>query len=108
FLQLIMRKLRRLPKPGRAAVIVPNGTLFDSGVTARIREELLKEFNLHTIVRLPEGVFAPYTDINTNLLFFDRSQATREIWFYEQPMPIGRKRYTKTQPLRSEELAGCL
>src|SRR5947199_574227 len=69
FLQLIMRKVRRAPKPGRAAVVAPNGTLFGDGVCARIKEELLKEFNLHTIVRLPNGVFAPYTPIPTNLLF---------------------------------------
>jgi len=66
-LQLIMRKLKRSPKPGRAGVVVPNGTLFGDGVSARIKEELLKEFNLHTIVRLPNGVFVPYTSIPTNL-----------------------------------------
>ena len=66
FLQLIMRKLRRPPRPGRAGVVVPNGTLFGDGVCARIKEELLKDFNLHTIVRLPNGVFAPYTGIPTN------------------------------------------
>ena len=82
FLQLIMRKLRRQPTsrrlgPARAAVVVPNGTLFGDGVCARIKEELLKEFNLHTIVRLPNGVFAPYTSIPTNLLFFDRSGPTQ-------------------------------
>ena len=83
-------------KPGRAGVVVPNGTLFGDGVCARIKEELLKEFNLHTIVRLPNGVFAPYTSIPTNLLFFDRSGPTREVWYYEQPLPEGRKKYTKT------------
>jgi type I restriction enzyme M protein len=108
FLQLIMRKLRRQPKPGRAAVVVPNGTLFGDGVCARIKEELLKEFNLHTIVRLPNGVFAPYTSIPTNLLFFDRSGPTGEIWYYEQPLPAGRKNYTKTQPVQFEEFSGCL
>ena len=100
FLQLIMRKLRRQPtpagRPARAAVVVPNGTLFGDGVCARIKEELLKEFNLHTIVRLPNGVFAPYTSIPTNLLFFDRSGPTKEVWYYEQPLPEGRKNYTKT------------
>ena len=70
---------------GRAAVVVPNGTLFGDGVCARIKEDLLKNFNLHTIVRLPNGVFAPYTCIPTNLLFFDRSGPTKEIWYYEQP-----------------------
>lgn len=108
FLQLIMRKLRRIPKPGRAAVIVPNGTLFGDGVCARIKEELLKEFNLHTIVRLPNGVFAPYTSIPTNLLFFDRSGSTKEIWYYEQPLPEGRKQYSKTQSMQFEEFADCL
>jgi type I restriction enzyme M protein len=108
FLQLIMRKLRRTPNPGRAAVVVPNGTLFGDGVCARIKEDLLKNFNLHTIVRLPNGVFAPYTSIPTNLLFFDRSGPTKEISYYEQPLPEGRKQYTKTQPLQFEEFADCL
>lgn len=108
FLQLIMRKLRRHPKPGRAALIVPNGTLFGDGVCARIKEDLLKDFNLHTIVRLPNGVFAPYTSIPTNLLFFDRSGPTEQVWYYEQPLPEGRKNYSKTQPLQYEEFADCL
>jgi type I restriction enzyme M protein len=105
FLQLIMRKLRRQGGTSRAAVVVPNGTLFGDGVCARIKEELLKEFNLHTIVRLPNGVFAPYTGINTNLLFFDRSGPTREVWYYEHPLPEGRKNYTKTAPIQFEEFA---
>jgi type I restriction enzyme M protein len=105
FLQLIMRKLRRTPNGGRAAVVVPNGTLFGDGVCARIKEELLKEFNLHTIVRLPNGVFAPYTGIPTNILFFERSGLTREVWYYEQPVPEGRKNYTKTAPIQFEEFA---
>lgn len=108
FLQFIMRKLRRQPRPGRAAVVVPNGILFGDGICARIKEELLKEFNLHTIVRLPNGVFAPYTSISTNLLFFDRSGPTGEIWYYEQPLPEGRKGYSKTVPIQYEEFAGCL
>jgi type I restriction enzyme M protein len=103
-----MRKLRRQPKPGRAAVVAPNGVLFGDGVCARIKEDLLKNFNLHTIVRLPNGVFAPYTSIPTNLLFFDRSGPTREIWYYEQPLPEGRKNYTKTKPMQFEEFADCL
>src|SRR5207248_4387044 len=108
FLQLIMRKMRRARKPGRAAVVAPNGTLFAGGVAERIKEELLKEFNLHTIVRLPNGVFAPYTSIPTNILFFDRAGSTREVWYYEQPLPEGRKTYTKTQPMRFEEFADCI
>ncbi|HUX75789.1 MAG TPA: class I SAM-dependent DNA methyltransferase [Anaerolineae bacterium] len=108
FLQLLMRKLRRLPRPGRAGVVVPNGTLFADGVAARIKEHLLKNFRLHTVVRLPNGVFAPYTSIPTNLLFFDGSGSTEEIWYYEQPLPEGRKNYTKTRPLRYEEFQPLL
>jgi type I restriction enzyme M protein len=108
FLQLIMRKLRRQGGKSRAAVVVPNGTLFGDGVCARIKEELLKEFNLLTIVRLPNGVFAPYTGIPTNVLFFDRSGPTREVWYYEQPLPEGRKNYTKTAPIQFEEFAECI
>ena len=111
FLQLIMRRLRRQPskvgRPARAAVVVPNGTLFGDGVCARIKENLLKDFNLHTIVRLPNGVFAPYTSIPTNLLFFDRSRPTKDVWYYEHPLPEGRKNYTKTAPLQFEEFAAC-
>jgi type I restriction enzyme M protein len=108
FLQLIMRKLRATPKPGRAAVVVPNGTLFGDGVCARIKQELLTKFNLHTIIRLPNGVFAPYTNIPTNLLFFDRTGPTKQVWYYEQPLPEGRRTYTKTQPLQYEEFTDCL
>jgi type I restriction enzyme M protein len=67
-----------------------------------------KDFNLHTIVRLPNGVFAPYTSIPTNLLFFDRSGPMEDVWYYEHPLPNGRKNYTKTQPLQFEEFAPCL
>jgi len=113
FLQYVMRKLRvagfGADKGGRAAVVVPNGTLFDVGtVPALIKQHLLTEFNLHTIVRLPEGVFAPYTDIQANLLFFDRNGRTEDIWFYELPQPEGRRKYTKTAPLQYEEFADCL
>lgn len=111
FLQLIMRRLHRAPSKigyARAAVVVPNGTLFGDGVCARIKEELLKDFDLHTIVRLPNGVFAPYTSIPTNILFFDRSGPTKEVWYYEQPLPEGRKNYTKTQPVQYEEFKPCI
>jgi type I restriction enzyme M protein len=74
---------------------VPNGTLFGDGVAARIKEQLIKNFNLHTIVRLPNGVFAPYTSIPTNLVFFDRTGPTTDIWYYELPLPEGRKNYTQ-------------
>jgi type I restriction enzyme M protein len=107
FLQVIMRRLHRAPtpagRPARAAVVVPNGTLFGDGVCARIKEDLLTEFNLHTIVRLPNGVFAPYTGIPTNLLFFERGGPTREVWYYEHALPEGRKNYTKTAPLQFDE-----
>ncbi|MBE2241595.1 MAG: SAM-dependent DNA methyltransferase [Burkholderiaceae bacterium] len=122
FLQYIMRKLRVAGAPvpahqrdgkaavrgGRAAVVVPNGTLFGDGVSAVIKEELLKEFRLHTVVRLPQGVFAPYTDIPANLLFFERGGPTETIWFYELPLPEGRKKYSKTAPLQFDEFAGAL
>jgi type I restriction enzyme M protein len=113
FLQLIMRKLRRNPRagygPARAGVVVPNGTLFGDGVAARIKQELLTEFNLHTIVRLPNGVFAPYTSIPTNLLFFERTgKPTEDVWYYELPPPDGRKQYTKTAPIRLEDFSECL
>jgi type I restriction enzyme M protein len=111
FLQLIMRKLRRPvggSKGGRCGMVVPNGVLFGDGVCARIKEDLLKEFNLHTIVRLPNGVFAPYTGIPTNLLFFDRSGPTKEVWYYEQPLPADRKSYTKTASIQFEEFSDCL
>jgi type I restriction enzyme M protein len=108
FLQLIMRKLRVSPKPGRAAVVVPNGTLFGDGVCGRIKQEMLTKFNLHTIVRLPNGVFAPYTAIPTNILFFDRTGPTEYVWYYEQPLPDGKKNYTKTAPIQFEEFADCL
>jgi len=111
FLQLIMRKLRRPVggnKGGRCGMVVPNGVLFGDGICARIKEELLKDFNLHTIVRLPNGVFAPYTPIPTNLLFFDRSGPTKDVWYYEQPLPESRKNYTKTAPMQFEEFKDCL
>lgn len=114
FMQFIMRSL----KPGgRCGMVVPNGTLFGDGVSARIKEQLLRDFNLHTIVRLPNGVFAPYTSILTNLLFFDRPStalrsaqdlATDEIWFYEHTLPEGVKNYTKTRPMTFEEFAPLL
>lgn len=108
FLQLIMRRLRRKPRPGRAAVIVPDGTLFGDGVYARVKAALLQDFNLHTVVRLPLGVFEPYTSIPTNVLFFERGGPTTEIWYYEHPLPSDRKRYTKTKPLRFDEFEPML
>lgn len=110
FLQFIMRSLRRPKgdKPGgRCAMVLPNGPLFATGVAARIKQDLLENFNLHTIVRLPNGVFAPYTSIPTNLLFFQRDGPTKDIWYYELPLPERRKNYTKTKPLRDAEFEEC-
>jgi type I restriction enzyme M protein len=88
---------------GRAAVVLPDGTLFGEGVKTRIKQQLLEECDLHTIVRLPNGVFAPYTGIKTNLLFFTKGRPTEHIWYYEHPYPAGVKNYNKTKPIRIEE-----
>ncbi len=102
FLVLLMTLL----KPGgRAALVLPDGTLFGDGIKARIKEKLLEECNLHTIVRLPKGVFNPYTGIKTHLLFFTKGEPTKEVWFYEHTYPEGATSYSKTKPLRIEEFA---
>ncbi|WP_368250650.1 type I restriction-modification system subunit M [Intestinibacter bartlettii] len=93
----------RLSEKGRAGVVLPDGFLFGEGVKTKIKEKLLSEFNLHTIVRMPNGVFAPYTGINTNLLFFEKGEPTKDVWFFEHPLPKGYKNYTKTKPIKSEE-----
>lgn len=103
-----MRKLKRPGHGGRAAVVVPNGTLFGDGISGRIKEELLRDFNLHTIVRLLQGVFARHTDIPANLIFFDRQGPTQDIWYYELSAPEGRKTYSKTAPIQFDEFADCL
>ena len=100
FLVMIMRLLK---DGGRSGVVLPDGFLFGEGVKTRIKEKLLEECNLHTIVRLPNGVFSPYTDIQTNLLFFTKGEPTEEIWYFEHPFPEGYKKYTKTKPIRHEE-----
>ena len=100
FLVLIMHLLA---DGGRAGIVLPDGTLFGEGVKTRIKEKLLEECNLHTIVRLPNGVFNPYTSIKTNLLFFTKGEPTQEIWFYEHPYPPSYKSYSKTKPIRIEE-----
>ena len=112
FMQFVMRSLKH---GGRCGVVVPNGFLFGDGVAARVKAQMLRDFNLHTIIRLPNGVFAPYTSIPTNLLFFDRSggqgrtpsaptgMMTDEIWYYEHVLPEGVKNYTKTRPMQYEE-----
>ena len=101
---LFLVLIKHILKPGgRAALVLPDGTLFGEGVKTRIKEQLLSECNLHTIVRLPNGVFAPYTGIKTNLLFFTKGQPTGAVWFYEHPYPPGVKSYNKTKPIRIEE-----
>ena len=102
FLVLIMHLLK---DGGRAALVLPDGTLFGEGIKTRIKEQLLETCNLHTIVRLPNGVFNPYTGIKTNLLFFTKGTPTQEVWFYEHPYPPGYKSYSKTKPIRIEEFA---
>lgn len=101
FLVLIMKLLR---DGGKCGIVLPDGFLFGEGVKTRIKEKLLSEFNLHTIVRLPNGVFSPYTGIKTNLLFFEKdSRGTKDIWYFEHFLPEGYKTYNKTKPMRLEE-----
>jgi len=100
FLVLIVEMLK---EGGRAAVVLPDGTLFGEGVKTRIKEHLLRTCDLHTIVRLPKGVFAPYTSIKTNVLFFKKGRPTKEVWYYEHPYPEGYKSYSKTKPMRIQE-----
>jgi len=92
-----------LNENGRAGVVLPEGFLFGEGAKTTIKKTLLETFNLHTIIRLPQGVFEPYTDINTNLLFLEKGGPTKEIWYFEHPLPEGYKSYSKTRPLRYEE-----
>ena len=104
FLALIIRLL----KPGgRAAVVLPDGTLFGEGVKTRLKEHLMAECNLHTIVRLPNSVFRPYASIGTNLLFFEKGTPTEAIWFWEHRVPEGQKAYSMTKPIRLEHLDDC-
>jgi type I restriction enzyme M protein len=100
FMALIIKLLK---DRGRAAVVLPDGFLFGEGMKTRLKQSLLEECNLHTIVRLPNGVFNPYTGIKTNLLFFTKGEPTKQIWFYEHPYPEGVKSYNKTKPMRFEE-----
>lgn len=97
FIALIMHLLK--PDIGRAAIVLPDGFLFGEGTKTTIKKELLSEFNLHTIVRLPNGVFSPYTGIKTNLLFFEKGTPTKHVWFFEHPYPAGYKSYSRSNPL---------
>ncbi len=111
FFQYVLAMLKR--PGGRCGMVLPNGFLFGNGIAAQVKKLLLERCNLHTIVRLPNGVFAPYTSIPTNLLFFEAGEeqwdtpCTREVWFYEQSLPEGRSNYSKTKPLQFEEFADC-
>jgi type I restriction enzyme M protein len=105
FLALIIRLLK---SGGRAAVVLPDGSLFGEGVKTRLKETLMEECNLHTIVRLPNSVFKPYASVGTNLLFFEKGRPTEQIWFYEHRVPAGQKAYSMTKPIRVEHLQGCV
>lgn len=101
FLQHIMKKLK--PEDGaRCGMVVPEGTLFRGGAFASVKQELLEQFNLHTIVSLPPGTFAPYSDVKTALIFFERPGPTQEIWYYELPLPEGLKKFSKGSPIQDE------
>jgi type I restriction enzyme M protein len=105
FLALIIRLLK---SGGRAAVVLPDGSLFGEGVKTRLKEHLMEECNLHTIVRLPNSVFRPYASIGTNLLFFEKGTPTKETWFWEHLVPEGQKAYSMTKPIRFEHLKDCI
>lgn len=106
FMSVIMYRLK---KNGRAAVILPDGFLFGTdNAKVNIKKKLLREFNLHTIVRLPSSVFSPYTSITTNILFFDNTHPTQETWFYRLDMPEGYKHFSKTKPMKLEHFQPVL
>ena len=105
FLALIVRLLK---PDGRAAVVLPDGTLFGEGVKTRLKQHLMEDCNLHTIVRLPNSVFKPYASIGTNLLFFEKGKPTKDIWFWEHRVPEGQKAYSMTKPIRVEHLQHCI
>lgn len=100
FMALIIHLLK---EGGRCGVVLPDGFLFGEGVATRIKQTLLEKCNLHTIIRLPNGVFAPYTGIKTNLLFFEKGKPTKEVWYFEHPYPDGAKSYNKTKPIHIKE-----
>ena len=102
FLLLMIRYLR---DGGRAAIVLPDGSLTGDGVKQRIREEFLTQCNVHTIVRLPNSVFQPYASVATNLLFFTKGEPTKEIWYWEHKLPEGQKSYSKTKPIQKSEFA---
>lgn len=95
-----------LKKGGRAAIVLPDGSLTGDGVKERIRKKLLKDCNLHTIIRLPNSVFQPYASVATNLLFFTKGEKTKTVWYYEHKLPQGYKAYSKTKPIKLTEFDG--
>ena len=105
FLVLILELLK---DGGRCGVVLPDGSLFGEGVKTRIKERLIGECNLHTIVRLPNSVFRPYASIGTNLLFFEKGRPTTEVWYYEHRVVAGQKAYSKTRPIKLEYLQPCV
>jgi len=106
FLQHIMKKLK--PRDGaRCGMVVPEGTLFRTGAFADVKKDLLEQFRLHTVVSLPPGTFAPYSDVKTGLLFFERPGPTEEIWYYELPLPEGLKKFSKGSPVQDEHFAAA-
>lgn len=107
FMALVVKLLKSY---GRGAVVLPDGFLFGEGMKTRLKQMLLEQCQLHTVVRLPNGVFNPYTGIKTNILFFTKKPetewpATQEVWFYEHPYPEGVTSYNKTRPMQVEEFA---
>ncbi len=92
-----------LKSNGRAGIVLPDGVLFEEGVATAVKKKLLAECNVHTIVRLPQGVFNPYAGVNTNLVFFEKGQSTKEVWYYQLPLPEGLKQYTKNRGITHEE-----
>jgi type I restriction enzyme M protein len=95
--------IQLLKEGGRAGIVLPDGSLTGEGVKQRVRQKLLEDCNVHTIVRLPQSVFAPYATVNTNLIFFEKGKKTKEIWYYEHTLPEGAKAYNKTKPISIEE-----
>jgi len=98
--------IQLLNKGGRAGIVLPDGSLTGEGVKQRVRQKLLEDCNVHTIIRLPQSVFAPYATVNTNLIFFEKGKQTKEVWYYEHTLPIGYKAYSKTKPIQIEEFDG--
>lgn len=106
FMSVIMYRLK---ENGRAAVILPDGFLFGTdNAKVAIKKKLLSEFNLHTVIRMPHSVFAPYTSITTNILFFDRTHPIEETWFYRLNMPEGYKNFSKTKPMELKHFAPAI